>query len=261
MMDKGLYLPLKGAALSSAKNKSRRKVILDTNIILFDAQAIFKFLDSEIYIPISVIEEIDRFKRDIGENGRNARQFSRFIDTLRKKGSLSAGVELEKSRSTITVNRDLIDDSLPADLDPAKADTRILGTAVSLKKQNPELAVDLITKDINLRIKADVIGINALDYEPDSVAIEDMYTGMFELELPPDAIEEFYKNKKLENIDNPNLLANQYVLMKDQANPNHTAIGRYTENPNQIIPLIRPVESVWGFNLETLSKPLHWIVC
>jgi PhoH-like ATPase len=71
-----------------------RKIVVDTNVILFDALAINKFKNADIYIPFSVIEEIDRFKRDLGENGRNARHFSRFVDVLRDQGSLSQGVSL-----------------------------------------------------------------------------------------------------------------------------------------------------------------------
>ncbi len=82
---------------TKVEKKQRRKVVVDTNVILFDAFAITKFKDADIHIPISVIEEIDRFKRDSGENGRNARQFSRFVDLLRDKGSLAAGVQLDNS--------------------------------------------------------------------------------------------------------------------------------------------------------------------
>src|SRR3954466_3247751 len=83
-----------------------RKVVVDTNVILFDALAINKFKSADIYIPFSVIEEIDRFKRDLGENGRNARHFSRFVDVLRDKGSLAAGVPIETSKSHVYVISD-----------------------------------------------------------------------------------------------------------------------------------------------------------
>ncbi len=128
---------------------STRIVVLDTNVILFDAQAIFKFPESNIYIPMSVIEEIDRFKREIGETGRNARQFSRFVDDLREEGKLSDGVMLEKHNTKITIGVDLGTNTLPPDLDAEKADTRILATALELNKQNPDIDVELVSKDIN----------------------------------------------------------------------------------------------------------------
>src|SRR6266576_5310575 len=94
------------ASTATAQNLPGRldkKVVVDTNVILFDAMALNKFHQSDIYIPFSVIEEIDRFKRDLGENGRNARHFSRFVDVLREKGSLAQGVELETTKSFVFV--------------------------------------------------------------------------------------------------------------------------------------------------------------
>ncbi len=228
-----------------APQKSRI-IVVDTNVILFDAQAIFKFIDSEVYVPMSVIEEIDRFKRDIGEIGRNARQFSRFVDDLRDEGKLSDGVPLEKSDSIVRISVDLGANTLPKDLDPEKADTRILATALELAKLFPDVPVDLVTKDINLRIKADVYGVNAKDYEPDSVAIDEMYTGFIDFEVNPNQIDEFYQNKSMANSEGKKLLANQYCVLRDNSNSNHSAVGRFNEKENTIVPLLKSTENVWG---------------
>jgi PhoH-like ATPase len=223
-----------------------RKVVIDTNVILFDAQAVFKFVDSDIHVPISVIEEVDRFKRDIGENGRNARQFSRFIDVLRAEGHLAKGVALPKSRSCLFVSVDLNLAEIPAELDANKADNRILATAISLSRQFPDSQVNLITKDTNLRIKADVFGVRAMDYEPDSVDVEDMHSGMSEIEVDPQLIEKFYQDRRLTfPVDTP-ALANHYYVMKDKANANHSAIARYSVANNSLVPLIQPTQTVWG---------------
>src|SRR6185312_14070359 len=131
-----------------------RKIVVDTNVILFDALALNKFQAADIYIPFSVIEEIDRFKRDLGENGRNARHFSRFVDVLREKGSLATGVELETNKSFVYVISDFHFKGLPAEMNLSVPDHRILATAFCLMQQNPSAAVELVTKDINLRIKA-----------------------------------------------------------------------------------------------------------
>lgn len=146
--------------------KCDRKIVVDTNVILFDAMALNKFKSSDIYIPFSVIEEIDRFKRDLGENGRNARHFSRFVDVLRDQGSLAEGVGIETSKSFVYVISDFGFTGLPTEFNLSIPDHRILATAWSLKKQNPKNEVELVTKDINLRIKADVFGIDAKDYDP-----------------------------------------------------------------------------------------------
>lgn len=232
---------------------STRKVILDTNVILFDALAIKKFIDADIHIPISVIEEVDRFKRDLGENGRNARQFSRFIDHLRALGPLSQGVKLENTSSVVYVNVDFKFEGMPAELDPNKADNRILATALALQKKYPQASVELITKDINLRIKADVFGVNAKDYEPEKVDIEDMYRGHREVEVDPEVIETFYRDRIITH-DTFGLVANQYVVMRDASNPNHSAIGRMSVKDGGIVPLISPTESIWGIHPRNVEQ-------
>lgn len=224
----------------------KRKIILDTNVILFDVQALYKFIDADIYFPIAVIEEIDHFKRDMGENGRNARQFSRYMDMLRASGSLSRGVTVEKSQSRVFVTIDHGFSGIPKELDQDKPDNRILATALTLKKSYPDYYVELITKDTNLRIKADVYGINARDYEPDAVSVEELYSGVKEVEVEPEVIDEFYQTKIVHDVREFNLLANQYVIMKDKSNSNHSAIGRFSVVHEGIVPLIKPNENVWG---------------
>lgn len=231
----------------------RRKIVLDTNVILFDATAILRFGDSDIHIPISVIEEVDRFKRDQGENGRNARQFSRFVDVLRSKGSLAQGVQLDNSESMVYISTDLYLAGMPSELDHSKADNRILSTAMALQKQHPRSRVELITKDINLRIKADVYGIFAKDYETSEVSQEELYEGYLTLELTPDQVDGFYKNKALDP-GHIKLQANQYVVMKDASNPNHSAVGRYSLQQKAIVPLNGGSDSVWGVNARNVEQ-------
>ncbi len=237
---------------SSASKNGKRKIVLDTNVILFDAFAILKFQDADIHIPISVIEEIDRFKRDPGENGRNARQFSRFVDMLREKGSLAHGVQLDNSESQVFINADYSVAGLPKEFDTEKADNRILATAIALQKQFPKKVVELITKDINLRIKADVLGVPAKDYEPDGSSGENLYEGYQEIECMPGQIDNFYKEKKL--VVPAKLYANQYVILKDSANPNHSAIGRFSGAEQAIVPLFQGAESIWGITAHNVEQ-------
>jgi PhoH-like ATPase len=237
----------------SRQKPSARKIVLDTNVILFDALAIKKFKGADIHIPISVIEEVDRFKRDLGENGRNARQFSRFIDMLRAKGPLSAGVEIDDSTSVVHVNTDFQVDGMPKELDAQKADNRILATALALQKQFVHSSVELVTKDINLRIKADVFGVNAKDYEPEKVDIEEMYEGHRTVDVEPDVINDFYKDRIVTH-DNFGLLANQYIIMRDVSNPNHSAIGRFSEKEGGIVPLLAPTDSIWGIHPRNVEQ-------
>lgn len=237
--------------MNQAKPK-RKKIVVDTNIILFDALAITKLGEADIHIPISVIEEVDRFKRDQGENGRNARQFSRFIDVLRAKGSLAHGVQLDNSEIYVYVSTDLMMTGMPTELDAQKADNRILSTALALQKQHPRNKVELISKDINLRIKADVYGITAKDFEPTNVSPEEMYEGYLELELAPGQIDTFYKEKRL--VPSVKLQANQYVIMKDASNPNHSAIGRFSNQEQAVVPLISPPDGIWGIHARNVEQ-------
>lgn len=233
----------------------RKKIVLDTNVILFDAHAISKFKDADIHIPISVIEEIDRFKRDMGENGRNARQFSRFVDVLRSKGSLATGIEIDGTGSKVFIVTDLVVAGLPHELDQNKADNRILATALTLQRQSANNKVELVTKDINLRIKADVFGVFAKDYEPDANSMDEFYDGYMELKLSSGEIEQFY-NSKLHpiNLAEVHIRSNEYVIMKDSSNENHSALGRYSAKDKGIVPLISPTESIWGIHPRNIEQ-------
>ncbi len=239
-----------------ATQNHNTKVVLDTNVILFDALAVTKFHNADIYIPISVIEEIDRFKRDLGENGKNARHFSRFVDVLREKGKLAEGVSFdETSKSKMFVQIDIEVEGLPAELDSQKADNRILGTAMYLQRKYPTETITLVTKDINLRIKADVFGIEAKDYEPNTVGSnEDYYTGRSEIDVDSSVIDRFYELKKVTAPENSQLLANGYVVLKDRNNPNHSAIGRYIKEEDHIVPLISPTDSIWGIHPRNVEQ-------
>lgn len=231
----------------------RKAFILDTNVLLFDPLAIFKLGANDIIIPIVVIEEIDRFKREMSENGRHARHFSRLIDEMRKDGELSKGVKLNTGALlTVELGGDV---PLPPDLQMDKADNRILGLALMLKKEQPRRPILFLTKDANLRIKADALGIAAEDYEPSSVEPDQLYTGEATIKVDPTLVDEFYANKRLpyndrlfeHDKDAPKPLhANQYVILKDYANPTHTAMGRYSKDLESIVPLVKPPEGLWG---------------
>lgn len=237
-----------------AAAKYERKIVLDTNVLLFDAQAIFKFTEADVYIPISVIEEIDRFKRDNGENGRNARQFSRYIDELREKGALTEGVEIEDRKTKVFVTAKYATESIPRELEPNKADNRILACAVQLQTEYGAEKVDLVSKDINLRILADVYGVKALDYEPDDVSFEEMYQGYRELKVSSEAIDKFYAERLYEMSNDFRLVPNEYIILKDEMNPNHSALARYSETDGGLVPLRGISESVWGISPRNMEQ-------
>lgn len=196
-----------------------------------------------------VIEEIDRFKRDMSENGRHARLFSRLIDEMRAEGELSKGVKLSNG-GMLTVELGSNSMTLPADLQIESNDNRILAHALAMKRDNPRRPVIFVTKDTNLRIKADALGIRAVDYEPANVEPEELYTGSTTATVDPGVVDEFYAKKRLMIDENfrvsHGLKPNQYLILKDALNPAHTAMGRYSRDLEAIVPLYKPTEGLWG---------------
>jgi len=219
----------------------KRKIILDTSVLIYDALAFKMFDSSDIYIPFSVLEEIDSFKRDMGEKGRHARQFNRFIDDLREKGSLTKGVLLN-SGSHLFICMDL--PSSISELDMSKVDHRILATALHLKKTYPSDKVELITKDINLRIKSDVLGVPAKDYEPEpNLDFEELYTGLRSIDVSEGELLYFRENKAFHLQDTKSVYPNQYINLKNNGN---TAMGRYDSCSKKVIPIYQNSTPIWG---------------
>ena len=227
--------------------------VLDTNVLLYDPQALTRFEDNSIIIPITVIEEIDRFKKDMNETGRNARHVSRLMDGFRKEGSLSQGIALESGGTLrIEIYEEKVMKRLPPELREERGDNRILAVAVDLMETQKDMPVILVTKDTNLRIKADALGLNAEDYESDKVAIEDLYNGSLTMEVGGELIDRFYSQGwlDLEGDHYPN----QYLLLNEKGNAQHTAVGRYDAGSRRMVPLVKlDKEGVWSVfprNLE-----------
>lgn len=214
----------------------KKLYVLDTNVLLYDPQALTRFEDNSIIIPITVIEEIDRFKKDMNETGRNARQFSRLMDAYRKVGSLSKGVALENGGTLrIEIYEENVMKRLPPELREQRGDNRILAVAVDLMESEPTVPVILVTKDTNLRIKADALGLAAQDYESDKVAIDDLFTGVATFEVQAEIIDRFYSQGWLE-LD-ARLLPNQFVTLTELGNHSHSAIGRFDHASGRVVPL------------------------
>ena len=165
---------------------SKRTYILDTNVLLYDPHALEVFEEHDVVIPMTVIEEIDRFKRDINETGRNARQTSRMLDDLRQQGSLKAGVSLPGG-GRLRVDFAVEDDDIPITWGADSNDNKILRTAVRLHGQlNGDVA--LVTRDTNMRLKCDALGVVAEDYENAHLAVDEQWSGVVERWVPPEIV-------------------------------------------------------------------------
>jgi len=233
----------------------RKTFVLDTNVLLHDPAALTRFEDNNILIPIEVVEEIDRFKRDPAEKGRNARQVSRLLDGLRAQGNLADGVPNGEQGGTLKVVfcRAETLSQLPPELKAGNGDNNILAVALEEQRLQAVLGskppVVLVTKDTNLRIKADAVGLIAQDYTSDRVAISDLYPGFCEVwvdaeqmdrvKLPPGlAVEGLLVVAPLQ--------ANEGVTLIDRAQPAHTLLARYNAGSTSLQPLHRAPKAKLG---------------
>jgi PhoH-like ATPase len=210
--------------------------VLDTNVLLHDPNAMLCFDDNEVVLPITTIEELDRFKKQVDSIGRNARQVSRTLDALSQDQSLVEGIPLKKGGILrVTLCDDNILKTLPPELGSKSGDNAILAVAIAEKKQR-ECPVILVSKDTNLRIKASVLGLATEDYETDKVNLDELYTGTAELTVSNEQLGAFYQTQAIAiESSESSLFPNQLVTLIDADNPNHTALGIYQKNTHQII--------------------------
>lgn len=224
-----------------------KNYILDTNVLLHDPNSLLNFEENNVLVPIEVIEEIDRFKRESTELGQNARTVSRMLDSYRVSGSLSEGVRLptggklkigfQKKDPARNGHSFLADNTV---------DSRILSFARSVQKAQPRQHTVLVTKDINLRIKADALGLSAEDYENDRVFIKDLYTGMIELPVSPEKLAAFRANGEMELNGGKQYFPNEYCTLTDETNPKRTALTKVDATGTKLMPIIDCREGVWG---------------
>lgn len=233
--------------------------VLDTNVFLYDPKALFAFPGEMVVIPISVIEEIDEFKKSANELGRNAREVLRKIDKLRKRGNISsenkkktakkptlsqAGIPLDnKGRVIIELNHT---DQVPKGLSSEKVDNRILAVAIYYKKTYPKCEVTLVTKDANLRIKGDAIGVVAKDFESRSqVATDQTFHGYREQLVMSEVIAKLHQDRGL-IYTKTDLMPNEFVILVDKDYPESPKVTvRYDQDAQKLVPVLHPGEA-WG---------------
>lgn len=213
----------------------KKVFVLDTNVLLHDPTAMLRFEDNDVVLPITIIEELDRFKKQTEDTGRNARYVSRKLDELRLYGSLTKGIPLADdgilrvalcSRETLR--------RLPPELEGDQGDNAILAVAMELKSESPYPVV-LISKDTNLRIKADALGLVAQDYETDKIDIDDLYTGTAEVMASADQIQTLFQQSSLD-LD-ATLFPNEAVTLIDESKPAHTALALVQGTAGRVVPL------------------------
>lgn len=174
----------------------RKIFILDTNVLIHDPNCIYNFRGNDIILPIFVVEEIDKLKRN-QNTAIQARMVSRVLDAIREKGSLAKGVELPNDiffKVEIRNDTSLLPKCLARDV----MDNNIISVTLGIKNENPDRRVIIVSKDINMRIKADSLGLEVEDYNTDRVEYTELYDGFFDVEVSKEIYDEFEKNGKID---------------------------------------------------------------
>ncbi|BAW96295.1 PhoH-like protein [[Synechococcus] sp. NIES-970] len=226
--------------------------VLDTNVLLHDPQAILSFADNEVVLPITVIEELDRFKKQVDSIGRNARQVSRSLDALSQGKSLTQGIDLDQGGLLrVALCKPEILKTLPPELAGASSDNAILAVALT-EQEKCQCPVILVSKDTNLRIKAGVLGLTTEDYETGKVNLDEFYPGTAEVLVDPEQISQFYKDGALTLAED--FYPNQLITLGDRTKPAHTALGIYRYDLKQVVALQKataaPVSNIQARNRE-----------
>ncbi len=221
----------------------KKRFVLDTNVLLHDPQALFSFEEHMVVIPIYVIEEIDTFKRDLSELGRAARTAGRALDELRKEGKLADGVELPSGGHLIVA---FTERRLPASVQNGDSvDNRILAVALDHGERFPDEHTIVVTKDVNMRIRADALGLAAEDYDAERVELDELYSGVVELDATSEEIDRFYAQGSLP-LPDPYYHPNEFVHLREPSNPSHTALAKIDLPESKIVPIRRVKDGVWG---------------
>lgn len=246
--------------------------VLDTNVLMHDPTSLYRFEEHDLFIPIMTLEELDDHKKGMSEIARNARQVSRMLDELLAGiGNIEAGIPLAKASNRLATGHlflqtEAISAELPAGLPTSKADNAILTVLVHLQKKYPQRPVILVSKDINMRIKARSLGLAAEDYFNDKV-LEDtdlLYTGALALpenfwEKHGEGMESWKKEGKtyyrIKGPLCPNLLVNQFVWLESDG---FSAIVKETSGKTAVLETLidytHPKHAVWGVTVRNREQ-------
>jgi len=205
------------------------------------------FDEHDLVLPITVLEELDKFKRELNERGRAARTVSRQLDALRENGDLRTGVKLPGG-GTVRVECGEPGDRgelFAGALD--SADNTILRIAMRiLRHATPGTLVLFVSRDTNMRIKAEVLGLHAEDFEHAHVELDEAYTGVVERDVEGEVIAEIYSRGWVAEADDSTVSPNQFVILKNLTNPSQTAMARFDQRQKRLTLVGRHKEGVWG---------------
>ena len=248
-----------------------KSYVIDTNILIQAPYACQCFEENRVILPLVVLEELDGLKKAEGEKGPNARRAIRFLEKLRMKGDLLKGVELENG-GFLRVEANCVGVELPESLPEDKADNRILKVCKGISDE--EKPVVLVTKDLVLRIKAQIMGIEAQDFSTEQViAEEEQYSGRQQCFVAEDkfkdfkkkgvSVKELYLSDEMGNKIQPELVENEFIILKADQSLKKTHLGRV--EGKKVVPLkykkslpygVKPRNSGQYFLQDALMKPV-----
>lgn len=241
----------------------KKTYVIDTNVLIQAPYAFQCFEDNNLVIPLVVLEELDGLKKNEGEKGANARAAVRKLEEYRNKGDLLIGVTLENG-GVIRVEKNFVDVELPKDLPEDKSDNRILKVCKGLiDNRKDEQEIVLVTKDLVLRLKAQIMGIKAEDFTTEQITEEDaLYTGRCEAYIPEELVKEFKKKgiaaKELYQSDEEGnhypveLEENEFVIMKADQSTKKTLLGRV--QGKKVVPLVYKKSKPYGVSPRNVGQ-------
>ena len=238
----------------------QKTYVLDTNVLIQTPYALQSFEDNRIVLPLAVLEELDGLKNAEGERGANARQAIRFLEALRTKGNLLEGVSLAGG-GTLRLEVNCVDVRLPEGFPDGKNDNRILKVCLGIREK--EAPVILVTKDIVVRMKAQLLGIDAEDFTTEQAPVsEKQYTGRCEVFVPEKKFENFKKKhlapEDVYQVDEAGkrlavtLTANQFVILRADQSTRKTQLGRF--DGKKIVPLLFQKKKPYGVTPRNVGQ-------
>ena len=246
---------------------AKKTYVLDTSVYLTDSNCINTFANNDIVIPLKVLEEIDKHKKRQDSVGSQARAIIRKLDKLRDKGSLSKGVRIERGLGIVRVSS-YNPLCLPDDLDLEDSDNQIIATALSELDQSPKSRkVVVVSRDINMRVKCDSLGLLTEDYNAEQVveSSEGLYTGRSEILVDEQDIDKFYNGEKIWICkEDATLYPNQFVMLISNSNEKKTALARFVDYNSPLKQINSSTKRIWStsarnkeqqFALELLMDP------
>jgi len=250
---------------------SRKKTyVLDTSVYLTNAECIYAFENNDIHVPLKVFEEIDKHKKRQDAVGAQARKIIRIWDNLRAKGSIDKGVRIRKGLGLVkSISASGVEpDDLPRDLDIKIPDHLIIATALKAQRESTRKVI-LVSRDINMRVIADAVGLTSEDFQNNQVVdtSENIFEGYATVLVDDQIIDRFYEKQSV-YLDNKTLHPNQYVMLVSNANEKKTALGRFINTAMPLRQLLKS-QKIWGikprnkeqqFLMDALMDPAIQIV-